>query len=156
MSWLSVGRMCCTAQEQERQFHRPPRRQSGPLSLFQRGHADSHFIFICKAKASYSTWASGAQLRAILQDCCTRASSCLGRLLSISISRSRWCLCRVGPCAISDHINPESSSVLEGCPCSPGTPAAGHCSWRPPRLQLTQNVHRLPTLLFPSLLLLPS
>lgn len=48
-------------------------RQSEPLSLFPRGHADSHFIFIHP---------------------------------------------------ISHHIRPRSSSVLEGCPCSPGPPAA--------------------------------
>lgn len=40
--------------------------------VIPRGHAYSYFIFICKAKASYSTWAiaSGASLREIPQDCC--------------------------------------------------------------------------------------
>lgn len=117
--------------------------KSEPLGLFSRGHADSHFDFICKAKASYSTWAitSGTQLRAILQDCCTRPSISLGGLHALSVS---WCLqggtvlsqsheqlcaggmsllswhCAAGHCSCSSHTMSTHSKLcfsLPSCHC---------------------------------------
>lgn len=122
--------------------------------VIPRGHAYSYFIFICKAKASYSTWAIalehhlGKSLR--IAACYIRPDSSPEWLLSVSISLSGWSLCRMGLCPFLR----ESSSVLGGM--SLLSFSAGCCSWRPILVQLIQKVHRLQTLLFPFILLLQS
>ena len=117
-------------------------------SVFRKGRADSYFIFICKAKASYSTWAiaSGAQLREIPQDCCTlRKTRQFPRMTAFSLNFPVWMVSvQDGTLSFSQTVSYLRAALCwEGCHCSPGSLCAGHCSWRPMLVQLIQKVHRL-------------
>lgn len=130
-------------------------------SVFPRGHADSYFIFICKAKASYSTWtiASGSQLREIPQDCCVpRKTQQFPRTTAFCLSFPVWMVSvHNGTLSLSQAVLYLRAVLCwKGCHCSPGSFGAGCCSWRPELVQLMQRVHRLQTLLFLFILLLRS
>lgn len=89
--------------------------KSEPLGLFSRGHADSHFVFICKAKASYSTWAITSEHN-LEQSCRTAAQDPAFPWGGCMPSQFPG-VCRVG----LSCLRATSSSVLEGCHCCPGT-----------------------------------